>query len=157
MLSVFGWWCRSACRSNNKIIKSVDWFTDWSKIMSLYDLLALVFDSFDWYDCFGAHLIRTRRTWWMTVTIFALQCATFHISTENEVSKNKMKYLYWNSVLLWILTQFRISYSRHSSLCHNDHLLSLWYWIGQSIVDRLPDHHIAKFFHIDRPMLDNLH
>lgn len=53
-----------------------------------HDLLALVFDSFDWYDCFGAHLIRTRRTWWMTVTIFALQCATFHIPTESEVSKN---------------------------------------------------------------------
>lgn len=40
--------------------------------------LALILDSFDWYDCFGTHLIKGWRIW-CSITIFALQWAALDI------------------------------------------------------------------------------
>lgn len=40
---------------------------------------ALIFDSFDWYDCFGIHYIDSIHLLRLPITVFTLQWTTFHI------------------------------------------------------------------------------
>lgn len=57
--------------------------------------LALILGSFDWYDCFRTHLIKTG--YWLSITIFALQWATLDVPGKNE-----MKMTNWfNSNIYW--------------------------------------------------------